>query len=138
MPHLRFPFIGLFVVLAMSAGTTVEAQKKCQKGIPCGNSCISVTKVCRISVAPPPTDTLSPKTTDTATASPASKASASASAKTDSASVGSTTKVWINTKSHVFHCPGTKYYGATASGKYATEKEALVAGNRPANGRKCG
>lgn len=30
------------------APTRLEAQKNCQKGIPCGNSCISAAKTCRI------------------------------------------------------------------------------------------
>jgi hypothetical protein len=31
-----------------------EAQKNCRKGIPCGNTCISRDKVCRIGTAPAP------------------------------------------------------------------------------------
>lgn len=50
---------------------------------------------------------------------------------------GSTTTVWINTKSHVYHCPGTRYYGATRSGRYASEAEAIGSGNRPAYGARC-
>lgn len=38
------------VVLAILVGwpSITEAQKNCTKGIPCGNSCISASKVCRI------------------------------------------------------------------------------------------
>ena len=50
---------------------------------------------------------------------------------------GSTTNVWINTTSHVYHCPGTRYYGATRSGRYASEAEAIGSGNRPAYGARC-
>jgi hypothetical protein len=46
-------------------------------------------------------------------------------------------KVWVNLKSGVYHCPGTRWYGATKSGQYMTEKEATSAGNRPAYGRAC-
>ena len=48
-----------------------------------------------------------------------------------------TTRVWINTGSHVYHCPGTRYYGATRQGRYATEAEAVASGNRPAYGARC-
>lgn len=48
------------------------------------------------------------------------------------------TKVWVNTRSSVYHCPGTRYYGNTASGEYLTEPEARRRGNRPAGGRTCG
>ena len=46
-------------------------------------------------------------------------------------------KVWINPGSHVYHCPGTRYYGATKRGYFATEGEATSRGNRPAYGARC-
>jgi hypothetical protein len=46
-------------------------------------------------------------------------------------------KVWVNTNSGVYHCPGTRYYGTTTKGKYMSEGEARTAGNRPAYGRAC-
>ena len=46
-------------------------------------------------------------------------------------------KVWVNTSSGVYHCPGTRYYGNTTRGKYLPEPEARAAGNRPAYGRAC-
>jgi hypothetical protein len=50
---------------------------------------------------------------------------------------GDTTTVWINTSSGVYHCPGTRYYGATKRGRYASEAEAIATGNRPAYGQRC-
>ena len=50
---------------------------------------------------------------------------------------GNTATVWINTSSHVYHCPGTRYYGATKRGRYASEAEAVSSGNRPAYGARC-
>ncbi len=47
------------------------------------------------------------------------------------------TRVWINTGSHVYHCPGTRYYGTTKQGRYASEAEAVAGGNRPAYGARC-
>jgi hypothetical protein len=52
-------------------------------------------------------------------------------------STASATMVWVNTSSHVYHCPGTRYYGATKKGKYLPETEAIASGNRPAYGAKC-
>lgn len=46
-------------------------------------------------------------------------------------------KVWVNTNSGVYHCPGTRYYGNTSKGKYMTEADAQAAGSRPAYGRSC-
>jgi hypothetical protein len=46
-------------------------------------------------------------------------------------------KVWVNTSSHVYHCQGTRYYGATKRGYFATESEAISGGNRPAYGARC-
>ena len=48
-----------------------------------------------------------------------------------------TIRVWVNTASGVYHCPGTRYYGNTASGEYMTESQAVQQGNRAAYGRQC-
>lgn len=50
---------------------------------------------------------------------------------------GSSTRVWINTNSHVYHCPDSRYFGATKRGRFATEAEAVALGNRPAYGNRC-
>lgn len=47
------------------------------------------------------------------------------------------TKVWVNTSLGVYHCPGTRWYGNTKSGKYMTQKEAQADGDRPAYGKPC-
>ena len=47
-------------------------------------------------------------------------------------------RVWVNTRSHVYHCPGTRWYGNTKQGKYISESEAQKEGDRPAYGRSCG
>ncbi len=47
-------------------------------------------------------------------------------------------KVWVNTKSGVYHCPGTRWYGKTKEGKYMPECDARKAGYRAAYGKPCG
>ena len=47
-------------------------------------------------------------------------------------------RVWVNTNSGVYHCPNTRWYGKTKSGKYMTQKEAQAKGYRPAYGIVCG
>jgi hypothetical protein len=47
-------------------------------------------------------------------------------------------RVWVNTSSGVYHCPNTRYYGATKRGEFVTESEARAKGDRPAYGRGCG
>lgn len=54
-----------------------------------------------------------------------------------SSPTGATTTVWVNTSSHVYHCPGTRYYGATKRGRYMSEAEAIGGGNRAAYGTRC-
>lgn len=61
----------------------------------------------------------------------------SASQSAASASLDTSNRVWINTGSHVYHCPGTRYYGNTKSGRFASEAEAVATGNRPAYGVRC-
>ena len=46
--------------------------------------------------------------------------------------------VWVNTRSGVYHCPGTTYYGNTARGEYLAESAARARGFRANGGRLCG
>jgi hypothetical protein len=46
-------------------------------------------------------------------------------------------RVWVNTNSGVYHCPGTRWYGATKEGEYMTQRQAQRDGYRPAYGRYC-
>ncbi len=46
-------------------------------------------------------------------------------------------KVWVNTKSGVYHCPGTRWYGKSKQGQYMKQSEAQEKGFRPAYGKVC-
>jgi hypothetical protein len=46
-------------------------------------------------------------------------------------------RVWVNTNSGVYHCPGTRWYGRTKEGAFMTQREARQKGNRPAYGSVC-
>ena len=46
-------------------------------------------------------------------------------------------RVWVNTASGVYHCPGTRWYGNTKRGEYMTQQEAQKKGTRPAYGKVC-
>jgi hypothetical protein len=46
-------------------------------------------------------------------------------------------QVWVNTKSGVYHCSGTRWYGGTKAGEFMPEGKARQAGHRPAYGRSC-
>ena len=50
---------------------------------------------------------------------------------------GSQNIVWMNTSSKVYHCQGTRYYGATKRGKYMGQGEAIKLGGRPSHGKRC-
>jgi hypothetical protein len=67
----------------------------------------------------------------------ASASTATAKGLLSAPPAGNSTKVWVNSSSNVYHCPGTRYYGATKRGRYMTEAEAIAAGNRPAYGTRC-
>ena len=52
-------------------------------------------------------------------------------------SVSSGNRVWVNTKSHVYHCSGARWYGKTKNGVFMNESDAISRGNRGAHGHKC-
>ncbi len=50
---------------------------------------------------------------------------------------GGPDQVWVNTNSSVYHCPGDRFYGKTAHGRYMTEAAAKSAGAKGVGGRTC-
>lgn len=46
-------------------------------------------------------------------------------------------RVWVNLPTKVYHCPGTRWYGATKKGEYMTQAQAKQQGHRAAYGREC-
>lgn len=46
-------------------------------------------------------------------------------------------RVWVNTRSGVYHCPGTSAYGTTRLGEYLSEPEARRRGYRANGGTIC-
>lgn len=133
----------VFLVLAFTGPLTLTAQSICRDGTTSKASgrgaCSHHGGVAKRAEPTPPTtrgssgDIVLP-TTPTPRASAQARERASDNSRfSEQGSV----KVWVNTKSGVYHCPGTRWYGATKSGAYMTESQARAAGDRPAYGRSC-
>jgi hypothetical protein len=93
------------------------------------------------SAAAPASGSTTPSTSSAM--SPSSGSAESTSAGTSKAANktpapgGGPDKVWLNTASNVYHCPGTRYYGTTKAGAYMSEDEAKAKGGRPDHGKPC-
>lgn len=129
--------LACFLAIA-SVPLVAEAQRVCKKGKPCGNTCIAVNRTCRIAPPVAAVDSSAPNARDTAGArSLVSKEPPAPTSDSTLAKAGRT-KVWANTKSRVYHCPGSRYYGTTSAGEWMTEAAAVKANYRGANNRRCG
>ena len=67
----------------------------------------------------------------------AAKPAAAKPAAKEAAPGGAPDKVWVNTKSKVYHCFGTKDYGTTKVGEYMSEADATAKGFKGSHGKAC-
>src|SRR6202022_3033390 len=62
--------------------------------------------------------------------SPSTAPSRPAKRKSHSTQATSSIKVWVNTRTGVYHMPGTRWYGRTKEGRFMSEQEAIREGDR--------
>ncbi len=83
----------------------------------------------------PPQSTPAPTSTPAPAATPTKRQAPKPI--TEEAPGGGPDKVWVNTNSSVYHCPGDRFYGKTAHGRYMTEPAAKSAGAHGVGGKTC-
>ena len=111
----------LLVLASLALASSAQAQKRCTKGIPCGNSCIAANKVCRIGSSAP--------------------AARPSTQEASVPSIGAPPQEWVASKK------GRTYYrlgcrGANGLSKanlifFKTEDEALLAGYTRSRAKGC-
>ena len=87
--------------------------------------------------APAPAAAAAPAPATKPTPAAAAPKAASKTASMTQAPGGGPDKVWVNTASNVYHCPGSDYYGKTKAGTYMSESDAKAKGAHPDHGRPC-
>lgn len=90
--------------------------------------------------APPPvrqTSTPAPTVPPATTSAAPAKGRKAARTPMQQAPGGGPDQVWVNTNSSVYHCPGDRFYGKTAHGRYMTEAAAKSAGGKGVGGKTC-
>jgi hypothetical protein len=83
--------------------------------------------------APAPVQTAAPKPAPVAPTRPMARPTGAGQFTTEAeakARCPSDTVVWLNTKSHIYHYPGTRSYGTTKQGAYMCEADAVAGGDR--------
>ena len=117
----------LFKSLALSAGLLLCAHGYTQTAAPGAKSAATKATMVVNPLAPGAAATTpAPATVVKPAAAPAVAAAG-----------GGDGKVWVNSKSSVYHCPGTKFYGKTKAGEYMSEADAKAKGNHPNNKKAC-
>ena len=116
----------LFTLLGLSllAVSSAEGQKNCRKGIPCGNTCIAVNKVCRIgSFSARPTAPPSPTVSDSTAVAPTNN------------------MAWVaSSRGHTYYRRGCSTANRLSPANliyFRTEEEAQRAGYRRSTSRGC-
>ena len=120
--------------LLLVAARDLEAQRRCVKGKPCGNTCIAQNRTCRVGT--PPANPTPPPTSRPAPAAPPASTEGEARA-----SVPATSGPWVASRR------GSTYYRNGCSGGnslaaqnriyFRTEEEAQAAGYRRSSQRGC-
>lgn len=52
MRRAQLKWLAALVLLTLGAAGELEAQRRCTKGIPCGNTCIAANRTCRVGTTP--------------------------------------------------------------------------------------